>query len=344
MKKLRVGVTGASGYAGIELMRILGRHPNVELAAVTSRSLEGKPVIEDMPLLRHIFSDDFKFIKSDPATQAKMDGIDLWFLALPHGVAAEYARELLAAGKTVIDLSADFRLGSLERYLEFYKVEHPAPDLLKLGKYIIPELFDISKSDKLIACPGCYPTSILMPLIPLMREHAVSASGIVIDSYSGVSGGGRKADLMYSYCVRNESMTAYGLPKHRHLSEIEEQLSIAAGSDIVVQFIPHLSPATRGIFTTIVLPAKFEGVEKVYEIWNKYYASKKFVKVLPSGKQPDTLYVSGTNRVDISAVYDSRTKNLIITSAVDNLIKGASGQAVQIMNLMFGFGEEAGLL
>lgn len=344
MKKLRVGVTGASGYAGIELMRILGRHPNVELAAVTSRSLEGKPVIEDMPLLRHIFSDDFKFIKSDPATQAKMDDIDLWFLALPHGVAAEYAHELLAAGKTVIDLSADFRLGSLERYLEFYKAEHPAPDLLKLGKYIIPELFDISKSDKLIACPGCYPTSILMPLIPLMREHAVSASGIVIDSYSGVSGGGRKADLMYSYCVRNESMTAYGLPKHRHLSEIEEQLSIAAGSDIVVQFIPHLSPTTRGIFTTIVLPAKFEGVEKIYEIWNKYYASKKFVKVLPSGKQPDTLYVSGTNRVDISAVYDSRTKNLIITSAVDNLIKGASGQAVQIMNLMFGFGEDAGLL
>ncbi|MBO5782294.1 MAG: N-acetyl-gamma-glutamyl-phosphate reductase [Opitutales bacterium] len=344
MKKLRVGVTGASGYAGIELMRILGRHPNVELAAVTSRSLEGKPVAEDMPLLRHIFSDDFKFIKSDPATQAKMDDIDLWFLALPHGVAAEYARELLAAGKTVIDLSADFRLGSLERYLEFYKTEHPAPDLMELGRYIIPELFDISKSDRLIACPGCYPTSILVPLIPLMREHAASTSGIVIDSYSGVSGGGRKADLMYSYCVRNESMTAYGLPKHRHLSEIEEQLSIAAGSDIVVQFIPHLSPTTRGIFTTIVLPAKFEGVEKIYEIWDKYYASKKFVKVLPSGKQPDTLYVSGTNRVDISAVYDSRTKNLIITSAVDNLIKGASGQAVQIMNLMFGFGEEAGLL
>lgn len=344
MEKLRVGVTGASGYAGIELMRILGRHPNVELVAVTSRSLEGKPVTEDMPLLRHIFSDDFKFIKSDPKEQAKMSNIDLWFLALPHGVAAEYARELLAAGKTVIDLSADFRLGSLERYLEFYKTEHPAPDLLKLGKYILPELSEVSKSDKLIACPGCYPTSILMPLIPLMREGAVSTNNIVIDSYSGVSGGGRKADLMYSYCVRNESMTAYGLPKHRHLSEIEEQLSIAAGSEIVVQFIPHLSPTTRGIFTTIVVPAKSEGVENIYEIWNKYYSSKKFVKVLPSGKYPDTLYISGTNRVDISAVYDARTKNIIITSAVDNLIKGASGQGVQIMNLMYGFDEGAGLL
>ncbi|MBR6389023.1 MAG: N-acetyl-gamma-glutamyl-phosphate reductase [Opitutales bacterium] len=344
MEKLKVGVTGASGYAGIELMRILGRHPNVELRAVTSRSLEGKAVVEDMPLLRHIFSEDFKFIKSDPKEQAKMADIDVWFLALPHGVAAEYARELLAAGKTVIDLSADFRLGSLERYLEFYKTPHPAPDLLKQGKYIIPELFEISKSDKLIACPGCYPTSILMPLIPLMRERAVSTSGIVIDSYSGVSGGGRKADLAYSYCVRNESMTAYGLPKHRHLSEIEEQLSIAAGSDIIVQFNPHLSPATRGISTTITVPAKFEGVEKIYEIWNKHYASKKFVKILPSGKYPDTLYVSGTNRVDISAVYDSRTKNLVITSAIDNLIKGASGQGVQIMNLMFGFDEGAGLL
>ncbi|MBO7521374.1 MAG: N-acetyl-gamma-glutamyl-phosphate reductase, partial [Opitutales bacterium] len=182
------------------------------------------------------------------------------------------------------------------------------------------------------------------PLIPLMRERAVSTSGIVIDSYSGVSGGGRKADLTYSYCVRNESMTAYGLPKHRHLSEIEEQLSIASGADVIVQFNPHLAPATRGISTTITVPAKYEGVEKIYEIWNKYYALKKFVKILPSGKYPDTLYVSGTNRADISAVYDSRTKNLVITSAIDNLIKGASGQGVQIMNLMYGFDEGAGLL
>ncbi|MBO6102921.1 MAG: N-acetyl-gamma-glutamyl-phosphate reductase [Opitutales bacterium] len=344
MEKLRVGVTGASGYAGIELMRILGRHPNIELKAVTSRSLEGKPVVEDMPLLRHIFSEDFKFIKSDPAGQAKMADIDVWFLALPHGVAAEYASALLAAGKTVLDLSADFRLGSLERYLEFYKTPHPAPELLKLGKYVIPELFSVSKADRLIACPGCYPTSILTPLIPLMRERAVSPRGIVIDSYSGVSGGGRKADMMYSYCVRNESMKAYGLPKHRHLSEIEEQLSIAFGSDVIVQFNPHLAPATRGISTTVTVPAKFEGVEEVYKIWNKAYAGRKFVKVLPSGEYPDTLSVSGTNRVDISAVYDSRTKNLVITSAIDNLVKGASGQAVQIMNIMFGFDESAGLL
>ncbi len=344
MEKLKVGVTGASGYAGIELMRILGRHPNVELRAVTSRSLEGKPVVDDMPSLRHMFSPEFKYVGSDPSAQAAMGDVDVWFLALPHGVAAEYARALLGAGKTVIDLSADFRLGSLERYLEFYKTPHPAPDLLKLGKYVIPELFEVSKSDRLIACPGCYPTSILTPLIPLVRERAVSLSGIVADCYSGVSGGGRKADLNYSYCVRNESMQGYGMPKHRHLSEIEEQLSAAGGAEVVIQFNPHLSPATRGISTTITVPSKFAGTDEVYRIWNKCYSGRRFVKVLPSGVFPDTLCVSGTNRVDISAVYDPRTKNLVITSAVDNLVKGASGQAVQIMNLMFGFDEAAGLL
>ncbi len=344
MGKLRVGVVGASGYAGIELMRILGRHKNVELLAVSSRSLEGKAVVEDMPSLRHIFAEDFKFIKSDPEVQAKMDNIDVWFLALPHGVAAEYAKAFLDAGKTVIDLSADFRLSSLERYKEYYKEEHPAPELLLKGKYIIPELFDIAAGETLIACPGCYPTSILLPMIPLLREKVVSGSGIVINSYSGVSGAGRKADIAYSYCVRNESMMAYGLPKHRHLSEIEEQLSLAASADVVVQFSPHLSPTTRGIYTTIVVPAKFAGVEEVYKVWNKYYAGKTFVKVLKSGTCPDSLCVSGTNRADISAVYDERTKNLIITSSIDNLIKGASGQGVQIMNKMFGFDEAEGLL
>ena len=343
MEKLKVGVVGASGYAGIELMRILGRHQNVELVAVTSRSLEGKSVVEDMPSLRHIFSEDVKFIKSDAAELAAMDNVDLWFLALPHGVAAEFAKAFLEKSKTVIDLSADFRLGSTARYKEFYKEGHPAPELLEQGKYIIPELFDVSKSDKLIACPGCYPTSILVPMIPLMREGLVSTSGIVVNSFSGVSGAGRKADIAYSYCVRNESMLGYGMPKHRHLSEIEEQLSMASGVDVVLQFNPHLSPTTRGIHTTITVPAK-GSLEDLYKVWEKSYAGKKFVKVLKSGTFPDTLSVSGTNRADISAVYDSRTKNFVITSAIDNLIKGASGQGVQIMNLMYGFEESAGLL
>ena len=342
-KKIKVGITGASGYAGIELVRILARHPNVELACVTSRKLAGTAVADNMPALRHLLKADLNFLPSDPAEQAKMD-VDVWFLALPHGAAAEYARPLVEASKTVIDLSADFRLNSLDIYKEYYKEEHKAPELLKLGKYVVAELFPVSKDDKLIACAGCYPTSILVPLIPLMRENAIGREHIVIDSYSGVSGAGKKADLGYIFCERNESAKAYGLPKHRHLSEIEEELSIAAGENIVVQFNPHLAPMTRGISTTITIPAKYEGVEKIYEIWNKYYADKPFVKVLPSGAYPDTLYVSNTNRCDISAVYDSRTKNVVICSVIDNLVKGASGQAVQIMNLIFGFDETAGLM
>ena len=342
-KKIKVGITGASGYAGIELVRILARHPNVELACVTSRKLAGTAVADNMPALRHLLKADLNFLPSDTAEQAKMD-VDVWFLALPHGAAAEYAKPLVEAGKTVIDLSADFRLNSLDIYKEYYKEEHKAPELLKLGKYVVAELFPVSKDDKLIACAGCYPTSILVPLIPLMRENAIGREHIVIDSYSGVSGAGKKADLGYIFCERNESAKAYGLPKHRHLSEIEEELSIAAGENIVVQFNPHLAPMTRGISTTITIPAKYEGIEKIYEIWNKYYADKPFVKVLPSGAYPDTLYVSNTNRCDISAVYDSRTKNVVICSVIDNLVKGASGQAVQIMNLIFGFDETAGLM
>ncbi len=342
-KKIKVGITGASGYAGIELVRIIARHPNARLACVTSRKLAGTAVADNMPALRHLLDPDMKFLPSDPDEQAKMD-VDVWFLALPHGAAAEYAKPLVEAGKTVIDLSADFRLHSLDIYKEYYKEDHRAPELLKLGKYVVAELFGVSREDKLIACAGCYPTSILLPLVPLLREGAVCLEHIVIDSYSGVSGAGKKADMGYIFCERNESAKAYGLPKHRHLSEIEEELSIAAGETVVVQFNPHLAPMTRGISTTITLPAKFEGVEKIYEIWQKYYAGKPFVKILPSGTYPDTAHVAGTNRCDISAVYDPRTKNLVICSVIDNLVKGASGQAVQIMNLIFGFGETAGLL
>lgn len=342
--KTKIGIVGASGYAGIEIVRLIARHPNVELGCVTSRSLAGTPVVDNMPALRHLLPEGLKFEESTPESVAAKGDISVWFLALPHGTAAEYARALIAAGKRVIDLSADFRLHSLDIYKEYYKEDHKAPELLALGKYVIAELFEVSKDDKLIACAGCYPTSILLPLIPLMRENAVGRDHIVIDSYSGVSGAGKKSDLAYAYCERNESAKAYGLPKHRHNSEIEEELSIAAGETIVVQFNPHLAPMNRGISTTITIPAKFEGAEKIYEIWNRYYSGKPFVKLLKSGSFPDTAHVAGTNRCDISAVYDPRTKNVVITSVIDNIVKGASGQAVQIMNLMLGFDETAGLL
>ena len=343
MKK-KVGIVGASGYAGVEIVKLAARHPFVELACVTSRSLAGKSVVENMPALRHILPEGMTFVNSDPEALAAMKEVDLWFLALPHGAAASYAAAFVAAGKTVLDLSADFRLHSLDIYKEYYGKEHPAPELLKAGKYVIPELFEVYPSDKLIACAGCYPTSILIPLIPLMRENAVGRTHIVIDSYSGVSGAGKKADLNYAFCERNESAKAYGLPKHRHLSEIEEELSIAAGEKIIVQFNPHLAPMTRGISTTITLPAVSEGLEKIYATWSEYYGQKPFVKILPSGQFPDTLHVCGTNRCDIEAVYDPRTKNVVISSAIDNIVKGASGQAVQIMNLLLGFPETSGLV
>jgi N-acetyl-gamma-glutamyl-phosphate reductase len=270
--------------------------------------------------------------------------LDVFFLALPHGVASEYADPLFQAGKTVIDLSADFRLNSTSLYKEYYGHAHPAPHLLSAAPYVIPELADEKwKAASLIACPGCYPTSVQLPLVPLLRAGLIKPSGIVINSYSGVSGAGRKVAEDFIYCERNESMKGYGMPKHRHLSEIEEQLSRAAFADCVVQFNPHLAPMSRGIATTIVVSAS-SSLENVYSTWEATYADKPFVSILPSGTYPDTKQVTGTNRADLSAVHDLRTGNFVITSVIDNLLKGASGQAVQLLNLKFGFDETAGLL
>jgi len=340
---MNAAIIGASGYSGEELVRILSTHPDVTLAAVTSRSLAGKKLADVMPALRHKLG-DLEFTTSDPAELAANPEIDIFFLALPHGVAAEFADPLYQAGKTVIDLSADFRLGSTRVYEEYYGQPHSAPHLLEAAPYVIPELADDKwKSASIIACPGCYPTSIQMPLVPLLKAGLVEPKGIVINSYSGVSGAGRKVAEDFIYCERNESMKAYGLPKHRHLSEIEEQLEKAAFADCLVQFNPHLAPMKRGIHTTIVAKAK-TGIEQLYTTWEKAYDGKPFVTLLPTGTFPDTKHVSGTNRCHISAVYDSRTENFVITSVIDNLVKGASGQAVQIMNLKFGFKETAGLL
>jgi len=345
MKSVQVGIVGAAGYSGEELVRLIAGHPHAELAAVTSRTLAGQPVVDVMPRFRGLLPSDFTFTESNPDALAARDDIDVFFLALPHGVAAEYAQALVAAGKKVLDLSADFRLGSTERYLEFYGKEHPAPDLLKDAAYVIPEITpDGWQSAKMIACPGCYPTSIITPLAPLLAAELVEQDGIVINAMSGVSGAGKKLAEDYLYCERNESAKAYGVPKHRHLSEIEEQLSIAAGADVIVQFTPHLAPMKRGIAATIVAKAKQPGVDAVYSAWQSKFANRPMVGILPSGKTPDTAHVTGTTRIDFSAAYDERTGNLVITSAEDNLLKGASGQAVQIMNLWLGFPETAGIL
>jgi N-acetyl-gamma-glutamyl-phosphate reductase len=340
---MKVGVIGASGYSGETLVKLLLNHSQVTLGAVTSRQHAGKPLAQVIPALRGL-DRGMHFVGSDAAALAATD-IALFFLALPHGAAADYARAFIAAGKRVIDLSADFRIADLATYTRYYG-EHHAPELLAQARFVLPELAPAGwKEFPLIAAPGCYPTSVLVPLAPLLRDGVVSREHIVANSYSAVSGAGRKVEEMYLFVERAESTKAYGLTKHRHLAEIEEQLALHSGAKTVIQFNPHLAPMRRGIATTITVPAATgAGIETLYATWRKAYADRPFIQLLPSGETPDTAYVAGTNRVDMSAVLDPRTGNFVITSAIDNLVKGASGQAVQIMNLWFGFPETAGLV
>ncbi|MCM2274908.1 MAG: N-acetyl-gamma-glutamyl-phosphate reductase [Candidatus Didemnitutus sp.] len=343
---MKVGIVGASGYSGEVLVKLLLSHPQVTLAAVTSRQHAGKALSAVIPALRGTRADTLLFVGSDAAELAARDDIGLWFLALPHGAAAEFAKVLVAAGRRVIDLSADFRVAALATYEKYYG-HHHAPELLPSARFVLPELTDPRWRDeiKLAAAPGCYPTSTLVPLAPLVAAGLVAREHIVVNSFSGVSGAGKKAEEAYLYCERAESAKAYGLVKHRHLAEIEEQLSLRAGAPVVVQFNPHLAPMRRGIITTITAPAAPGAtIDSLYAAWRQAYAGRPFVSLLPSGETPDSAHVTGSNRVDISAVHDARTGNFVITSALDNLVKGASGQAVQIMNLWCGFPEAAGLL
>lgn len=336
-----VGIVGASGYSGEVLLELLARHPHIKRLVVASRSHAGQRVDCVLPRLVGLIG-DLTFLPASPAGLAREE-VDVWFLALPHGVAAEYALKLLDAGRTVIDLSADFRLNSPEVYETYYGKPHPAPEWLAKAPYVLPEFTPAGwENSPLIACPGCYPTSVLLPLLPLLRDGILSTEGIVINSMSGVSGAGKKESLFYSYCERSESAVAYGIGQHRHLSEIEEQLSAAAGKPVVVQFTPHLVPMMRGIASTIVIPSQ-SGVLDIYASWQRAYEGRPGVRILPSGKAPETRTVLGRNRVEFSAYADNRTGNLIITSAEDNLMKGASGQAVQIMNIKLGLPEFAGL-
>jgi len=353
MNLKRVAIIGASGYSGEELVRLLLAHPHVEMVAVTSRQNAGQTLAQVFPKFAgHAQSKRLRFTAPDAVLLAKQ--AEVVFLALPHGVAAEFALPLLDAGVVVIDLSADFRLGSGEIYREFYGHDHPAPDLLGKSVYGLPEIYreEIKKS-VLVASPGCYPTSILLPAIPLLMAGLVKSTGIIADSLSGVSGAGRKAEVDYLFCECNESVRPYGVPKHRHLSEIEEQLSIAAGAPVTIQFTPHLIPVNRGILTTLYLaPEKHfsnaaemnELNEKIAVCYLEAYGDEPFVRLLDGQALPDTKNVVGTNVIEIAWRLDPRTGRLIVMSAEDNLVKGASGQAVQSMNIICGFPETAGLL
>jgi N-acetyl-gamma-glutamyl-phosphate reductase len=350
---IRAAIIGASGYSGEELVRILLHHPRVALAAVTSRQRAGQPLGKVFPrFASHPVARRLAFIQPDPArvlaALGPAKGGRVAFLALPHGVAAEWATPLLKAGVPTIDLSADFRLRKASVYREFYGHDHPAPSLLAKAVYGLPELRAAAiRRAKLVASPGCYPTSILLPLLPLLRARLLKPDGLVVNSLSGVTGAGRKAEETFLFCECNESARAYGVPKHRHLSEIEQELSLAAGRKVVIQFIPHLIPLNRGILTSIsAAPAKPIGQARalVEAAWARAYARCPFVRRLAGDALPDTKNVDGTNVLEMACRADPRTGRLLLFSAEDNLTKGAAGQAVQSMNLIFRLPETEGLL
>ena len=352
-KSVKVGIVGASGYSGEELVRLLLNHPYAELAAVTSRQYAGQTVAAIFPRFsQYPNARELRF--SEPNAELLAKQAEVVFLALPHGVAAEFAVPLLQQGAQVIDLSADFRLKSGAIYKEFYGHEHPAPELLAKSVYGLPEIYRGKlKEATLVASPGCYPTSVLLPVIPLLKAGIIKHTGIIADSYSGVSGAGRKAELDYMFVECNESLRPYGIPKHRHLGEIEQELSNAAGEAVVIQFTPHLAPVNRGILTTLYLaPQKHFGTaaemqaldQQIATCYKEAYGNEPFVRVLEGKALPDTKNVAGTNVLELAWRLDLRTGRLIVTSAEDNIVKGASGQAIQSMNILCGFPETAGLI
>lgn len=342
MDKIKIAIIGAAGYAGEELLRLLVRHPMAEISVITSRQNAGKNIAEVFPRLA-----DAGLIFSAPDVKTIAENCNVAFLALPHGLAHEYAEPLLAAGVVVIDISADFRLRSLEQYKKYYKIDHPAPELLHSAVYGLPERYhDKIRNANLIACPGCYVTSVLLPGTAVLSAGLASPEGITVCSMSGVTGSGRKVDLPYIFPECNESVRAYGVVGHRHLPEMEQELAVAAGVDSVkMNFIPHLVPCNRGIQSTIIMnpteKCSLETLEKTFEL---EYGSSRFVRVLPPNKLPDTKHVTMTNVCEIGYTLDSHTGKLLLFSCIDNLTKGASGQAIQNFNIRFGLPETAGLI
>ena len=334
------GRNSSNGCSGIPEWRSRRSLPGSTPAAVwkkfTPRLRGVRPPGPEVPV----------FTAPDAATITRT-GATFAFLALPHGVASEYALPLLAAGLRVIDLSADFRLRDARTYQEFYGHEHPAPEWLAGAVYGLPELpgrrAQVATA-RLVAAPGCYPTSILVPLAPLLRNGLIEPAQILVSSMSGVSGAGRKADVDLLFAECNENAKAYGAPKHRHLSEIEQELSLAAGKTVVISFCPHLVPLTRGILTTIyATPSTDAEPSAPGACWQEAYAEERFVRLLPDGAFPELRNVVRTNVVDLAWRHDPRTGRWLFFSAVDNIVKGAAGQAVQCFNLMTGWPEQTAL-
>jgi len=334
---IRVGIVGGTGYTGVELLRILARHPGVELACITSRGEAGTPVTRMFPSLRGRV--DLAFCDPVDAPLGRCDAV---FFATPNGVAMSEAGALLEAGAKVIDLSADFRLRDIAEWEKWYKLKHASPELVDEAVYGLPEVSrDKIRRSRLVANPGCYPTAVQLGFLPLLESQLVEAGHLIADAKSGVSGAGRKAEVHTLFSEAADNFAAYGVQGHRHWPEIRQGLSAVARQPVGLVFVPHLTPMIRGIHATLYARITREvDFQKLYE---DRYRSEPFVDVLPAGSHPDTRSVRAANTCRIAVHRPQGGDTLVILSVIDNLTKGAAGQAVQNMNLMFGLDEGAGL-
>lgn len=338
---LKVAVVGASGYTGVELLRILAAHPEVEVCCVTSRQHEGRAITEVFPTLHGFY--DLKCEALD--VEAIAGRVDLVFTALPHKSAMGVVPEFLAAGCLVVDLSADYRLKDQAVYEQWYQ-PHSSPELFSTAIYGLPELYrDDINGAQLVANPGCYPTSVILALAPLLKAGLIDTGNLIVDSKSGTSGAGRGVKQGSLFCEVNEGFKAYGVASHRHTPEIEQELGRLASGDVALTFSPHLLPIDRGILSTCYGGLKQEkSADELIDLYRDFYRDEAFVRIMPGGDLPNVAYVRGTNLCDIGLVCDKRNNRVVVVSAIDNLVKGAAGQAVQNMNLICGYKETLGLV
>lgn len=336
---IKVAVLGATGYAGIELVRILSQHPEVEIKILVSQSFAGKKISDVYPNFKGVL--DIQCSELDE--QKVIDTCDVVFCALPHGASKTVIPKLYEGGIKVIDLSGDFRYDDVKVYEQWYNEEHSSPELLKKSVYGLCELHrEEIKKTSLVGNPGCYTTCSILGLAPLVKNKVIDLKNIIIDAKSGVTGAGRKSDLAYSFCECTENMKAYKIATHRHTSEIEQELSNLAGEQIMLSFTPHLVPLKRGIFSTMYANLKEKiSAKELRDMYKEFYKDEYFVRV--SDTLPQTNRVAGSNFVDIGLEVDERLNRVVVCSAIDNIGKGAAGQAVQNMNLLFGIEETTGL-
>jgi len=339
---LKVAVAGASGYTGGELLRLLALHPYVKVVAVTSEKSSGRPITQLFPSLSRFYDLSLEPLSSEIAAGEA----EFVFTALPHGTSIAPVSEFVKMGKMVVDLSADFRLKDPLTYEEWYGVKHTAESLLESAVYGLPEIYrNKIKGAKLIANPGCYPTASILGIIPLIKNRLYNGGKIIIDAKSAISGAGRSPSLAFHFPEVNEGMEAYKAGTHRHIPEIEQVLSDVAGSVVTTCFVPHIIPANRGLLSTCYVPSDFRGeAADIVKLYREFYNDEPFVRVLDAVRQPNIRDVKGANFCDIGIALDKRNGCVIVTSAIDNLVKGSAGTAIQNMNIMKGYEETTGLM